>query len=107
MSLAPVKWKSSPALLRKGSIYLDRSTIDPDVQPHACALSPKPASSMMDSPISFRQPRVLTIGKGMPSVMVGQQGSFRSIATVPPRDRSESDLHWRQFPRSSSNRAQH
>src|SRR5260221_12634195 len=54
--------------LRKGSVYLDMSTIDPDASREVGAAFSKSGLTMMDAPISGT---TLTIGKGNASVMVG------------------------------------
>jgi 3-hydroxyisobutyrate dehydrogenase-like beta-hydroxyacid dehydrogenase len=54
--------------LRKGGIYLDMSTIDPEASRAVGAEFTKAGLTMMDAPISGT---TLTIGQGKASVMVG------------------------------------
>src|SRR6202795_2460574 len=54
--------------LRKGSIYLDMSTIDPEASRNVGAAFSKAGLIMMDAPISGT---TLTIGQGKASVMAG------------------------------------
>ena len=66
--------------LRKGSIYLDMSTIDPESSRAVGAAFFKAGLIMMDAPISGT---TLTIGKGNASVMVGgDKAAFDRVQPV-------------------------
>src|SRR5260221_9932920 len=65
--------------LRKGSIYLDMSTIDPDASREVGAAFSKAGLTMMDAPISGT---TLAIGKGNASVIVG--GDEGAVEQVQP-----------------------
>src|ERR1700686_885221 len=66
--------------LRKGAIYLDMSTIDPDASRAVGAAFAKAGLIMMDAPISGT---TLTIGQGKASVMVGgDKAAFDRVQPV-------------------------
>ncbi len=66
--------------LRKGSVYLDMSTIDPEVSRGIGAAFSKAGLLMMDAPISGT---TLTIGQGKASVMVGgDKDAFQRVQPV-------------------------
>ena len=66
--------------LRKGAVYLDMSTIDPEVSRTVGVEFSKAGLAMMDAPISGT---TLTIGQGKGSLMVGgDKGTFDRVEPV-------------------------
>jgi 3-hydroxyisobutyrate dehydrogenase-like beta-hydroxyacid dehydrogenase len=66
--------------LRKGAVYLDMSTIDPDASRAVAAEFTKAGLTMMDAPISGT---TLTLGQGKASMMVaGDKAAFERVQPV-------------------------
>jgi 3-hydroxyisobutyrate dehydrogenase-like beta-hydroxyacid dehydrogenase len=66
--------------LRKDAVYLDMSTIDPDVSRAVAAAFVKAGLTMLDAPISGT---TLTLGQGQASLMVGgDKAAFERVQAV-------------------------
>jgi len=66
--------------LRKDAVYLDMSTIDPDVSRAVAAAFVKAGLTMLDAPISGT---TLTLGQGKASLMVGgDKAAFERVQAV-------------------------